>query len=83
MHRLALAVLLIIAIDQLAPGVLPWLIYSGGAVLGEPAFWFGLIGSSLAAGFWMSLGRTGLAREQYHSAIDKAEKDYRENKGWL
>ena len=81
MHRLALVLFLIVAIDQLAPGALAWLVYRGGAVLGEPAFWFGLIGASLAAGFWMSIGRTALAREQYHSAIDKAEKDYQKNKG--
>lgn len=80
---LILIILAVVACEVAAPGFIASVL---GPLIGaplSPLFLAGFLGASFAAGFWMSLGRTGLAREQHGRALDKAEADYRRDKGAL
>jgi hypothetical protein len=80
---LIIFVLIVLACEVAAPGLIASVL---GPLMGSPlspTFLAGFVGASFAAGFWMSLGRTGLAREQRGRNIDKAEADYRRDRGIL
>jgi UPF0716 family protein affecting phage T7 exclusion len=71
----------VLVCEWAAPGFIASVL---GPLVGAPLslpFLAGFVGMSLSAGFWMSLGRTGLASEQHGRAIEKAEAEYRRDKG--
>lgn len=76
-------ILAVILVEQAAPGLLGQIGGLFAGLLTSPAFLPGFAGASLAAAFWMSLGRSTLARQQRDAAIEKAEKQYQQDKGWF
>ncbi len=80
--KLFLFVFAVICLEQLAPGALGALLAPLAPLVASREFFLGFFGSSLAAGMWMSIGQTALARRRRETAYKKADAEYENEKGW-
>lgn len=75
---LILAVVAVVALDQLHPGLGGDQAVAAAAwLLSQHAFWLGALGASLAAVLWISLGRHLSAAQLRRDGEARAEGDYR------
>lgn len=80
---LILFIILIVVLESAAPGLVAQLAQPFLGLIGSPLFFAAFAGTSLSASFWMSIGQTSLASRRRDAAIEKAEAEYRQEKGWL